>query len=297
MFAICQELVSCKCTSGLPSIDDDSLSVVCAHIVDHVLSFTSARALHPWWTSQPRSAFRWTRLCHGSVGDQQPWEIPGILRIVNFINWITHRFNTMQFCTLMIFDVDPGHPFVLSIGPQMTQHMFSEALGRHWSHGQGGLYIQPGPDVASRTYFGLEPGDLLVWGLSEYGIFGKRVEEVEEHLSAKSQDIWIVWNCSNRPMVFCRFASKQATFNSSYFEFLAPCYVEAEKSGPFLWLATWCLGLKGSELPVGQIRWLLKNEFYVQLHDLSVGFSSRSDQLISSGASLERRQIQCGLLD
>eukprot|EP00434_Breviolum_minutum_P044797 symbB.v1.2.040055.t1/scaffold6959.1/size14229/1 len=27
---------------------------------------------------------------------------------------------------------------------------------------QGGLYIQPGPDVASRTYFGLEPGDLLV---------------------------------------------------------------------------------------------------------------------------------------
>ena len=170
MFAICQELVSCKCTSRLPSIDDDSLSAVCAHIGDHVLSFTSARALHPWWTSQPRSAFRWTRLCHGSVGDQRPWEIPGILGIVNFRNWITHRFNTMQLCTLMIFDVDPGHPLVLSIGPQMTQHMFSEALGRHWSHGQGGLYIQPGPDVASRTYFGLEPGDLLVWGLSEYGM-------------------------------------------------------------------------------------------------------------------------------
>ena len=67
----------------------------------------------------------------------------------------------------MIFDVDPGYPFVLSIWPQMTQHI---ALGRHRSHGQGGLYIQPGPDVASRTYFGLEPGDLLVWGLSEYGM-------------------------------------------------------------------------------------------------------------------------------
>ena len=101
----------------------------------------------------------------------------------------------------------------------MTQHIFLEPLGRHWSHGQGGLYIQPGPDVASRTYFGLEPGDLLVWGLSQYRwyelgwifcmennnpyiyiwerllkpYFGKCVEEVEEQFSANK--ISRRWNC------------------------------------------------------------------------------------------------------
>ena len=30
---------------------------------------------------------------------------------------------------------------------------------------QGGLYIQPDPGVASRTYFRIEPGDLLVQSL------------------------------------------------------------------------------------------------------------------------------------
>ena len=212
----------------------------------------------------------------------------------------------------------------------MTQHIFLEPLGRHWSHGQGGLYIQPGPDVASRTYFGLEPGDLLVWGLSQYRwyelgwifcmennnpyiyiymreaveallwqmcwrswrtIFSKQNLKTLELYGIVQTDTWYFAGLqANRP------PSIQAMLSSSP---LAMLKLKSQVHSFDLQHGVWGLKVLGSLYGKSAGRRSCTSNFMTFLfkqHDFWQCWIFEP-KLISSGTSLERRQIQCGLLD